>query len=472
LNLFATEFCERFSYYGMRAILVFYLYDKVSDGGLGLSETDSMVIMSAFGSLVYLSSIAGGWLADRVLGPYRSILSGGIGIGAGHLVLGLPLGVSGTVLAMLLIIAGTGLLKPNVSVMVGMLYAKDDPRRQAGFSLLYLAINIGSLLSPLIVGSVSARAGYNVAFTIPAVFMGAGIFIYVALSKRTLAGLGRSPIDPLNPARSRQTRALLTAAGAAVLAAGGGLTYLHSREVVAISDSIPFACALTAAVIFVFIFQDKRVAAAERRRMVAYIPLFLAATIFFAISEQQSSTLAVVAKQCVDSNVGGFHIEASWFSSVNPLGIALLSPVFAALWTRLRGRQPSMVVKMALGLATAGAGFALLAAAFWSLPGSARLNPLWLVGALLVVTVGELLLSPTGLAASTLFAPEIHLSKVMGLWFLSSALGQAVNTITVQFFQPARAAGFFAAYAAVAVAFAVAMLALRGRLAGLMGGIG
>jgi POT family proton-dependent oligopeptide transporter len=164
LNVFSTEFCERFSYYGMRAILVFYLYDAVSDGGLGLSQTDSMIVMSLFGSLVYLSSIMGGWIADRVLGPYRSILLGCILIASGHVVLGAPLGVAGLVAAIMLIVIGTGLLKPNVSVMVGSLYDEDDPKRLAGFSLLYLSINIGAFLSPIIVGAVSQVIGYKTGF--------------------------------------------------------------------------------------------------------------------------------------------------------------------------------------------------------------------------------------------------------------------------------------------------------------------
>jgi POT family proton-dependent oligopeptide transporter len=455
----------------MRAILVFYLYDTVANGGLALSQQDSLVVMSVFGSLVYLASIAGGWLADRVFGAYRSIYYGGIAIAAGHLVLGLPLRVPGTVLAMLLIIVGTGLLKPNVSVMVGALYAKGDPKRQAGFSLLYLAINIGSLLSPLIVGGVNRAAGYNVAFTIPAAFMALGLFVYVGLSKRTLTGIGRLPTDPLNPADVGKVRNWLVAAGVAVLAGAAGLTYLHSREIVAISDSIPFACALVAVVIFVFIFQDKRVAAVERQRMVAYIPMFIAATMFFAISEQQSSTLAVVAKQHVDPHLGGLTLEPAWFSSVNPLGIALLSPVFAVLWTKLGGRQPSVMTKMAWGLALAGAGFILLSGGVLADRGAGLLNPLWLVGSLLIVTVGELLLSPTGLAATTLVAPQAHLSKVMGLWFLSSALGQAINTLTVQVFDPDRPEVFFLVYAAVAIGFAAAMVVARRPLDRLMAGI-
>jgi POT family proton-dependent oligopeptide transporter len=256
LNVFSTEFCERFSYYGMRAILVFYLYDAVSDGGLGLSQTDSMIIMSLFGSLVYLSSIMGGWIADRVLGPYRSILLGCILIASGHVVLGAPLGIAGLFVAILLIVVGTGLLKPNVSVMVGSLYDKDDPRRLAGFSLLYLSINIGAFLSPLIVGSISQVIGYKTGFFIPAVVMGAGLFVYVGLSKRTLAGVGRKPVQPLTLDDEKQWRNKFLIVTIAVIAIIGIQSGEHDAiSAKDISDMIPFICIVIAGSLFAFIIR-------------------------------------------------------------------------------------------------------------------------------------------------------------------------------------------------------------------------
>ncbi|MDR1713270.1 MAG: oligopeptide:H+ symporter [Coriobacteriales bacterium] len=464
LNLFSTEFCERFSYYGMRAILVYYLYDATANGGLGLAETDAMIIMSLFGSLVYLTSIIGGWLADRLLGPYRSILYGGATIAAGHMVLGLPLGMGGTVVALGLIVLGTGLLKPNVSVMVGELYARDDPRRAAGFSLLYMSINIGGFISPLIVGGVSRASGYHVAFLIPAVFMALGLFVYIALSKRTLAGIGREVIEPLSMAE-KQRWAWITVAGVVLLAAVlGGAQLLGVLSVQRLGDAIPVLCGGIAVVLFIVIFRDRQLTSDERSRMLAYIPLFLAATCFFAMSEQQSSTLAMVADKFVDKNLGGFEIPAAWYASINPLVIIFVSPIFAALWTRLGNRQPSLMVKVAVGLAIASGGFVILALGFFAAGPNPDISPLLLLAAYVFITLGELLLSPTGLAATTQLAPRVHLSKMMGLWFIATAMGQAVNAIAVQRFDASAPAGFYLAYALVALAVAALILIFRRRL--------
>jgi POT family proton-dependent oligopeptide transporter len=472
LNVFSTEFCERFSYYGMRAILVFYLYDAVSDGGLGLSQTDSMIVMSLFGSLVYLSSIMGGWIADRILGPYRSILLGCILIASGHVVLGAPLGVAGLVAAIMLIVVGTGLLKPNVSVMVGSLYDKDDPKRLAGFSLLYLSINIGAFLSPIIVGEVSQIIGYKTGFLIPAVVMGAGLFVYVGLSKRTLAGVGRAPVQPLTPEDKRRWKNIILIAVAAIVVSGVVVSLIDEISMDDISDMIPFSCIVIAVALFIFIIKDKRVSAEERGRMKAYIPLFIAATAFFSISEQQSSTFAVVAKQYLNDNVLGFHVPASWFSSVNPLVIIVLSPVFAIAWTKLGNRAPSMVSKIGLGIIIAGVGLIVLSFGFFTRTSADdMLNPLWLIAALTIMTVGELFLSPTGLSATTLLAPKIHVSKVMGLWFISSALGQAINAATVKFFDGKSPEIFFMSYASIAIIIGIAVLLMRKRLLKLSAGV-
>jgi POT family proton-dependent oligopeptide transporter len=456
----------------MRAILVYYLYDKVSNGGLGMSQTESMVIMSMFGSLVYLSSIMGGWIADRVLGPYRSILYGCILIAAGHVVLGAPLGFSGVVAAMWLIIIGTGLLKPNVSVMVGMLYAKDDPRRLAGFSLLYLSINIGSFLSPLIVGSVSESSGYKAGFLIPAVFMGIGLFVYVGLSRRTLKGVGKDVVQSLTLADKAKWRKILIIAAAAVVAAVTVITLSDAIGIDEISDSLPISCALIAVVLFVFIIRDRRVSSGERDRMKAYIPMFVAATVFFSISEQQSSTLAVVAKQYLNNHIMGQDIPASWFASVNPLAIIVLSPVFAIAWSKLGLKAPSMVSKIGIGLGLGGVSMIVIAGGFFTRAGANDLlNPMWLIASIFIASVGELFLAPTGLSATTLLAPDIHISKVMGLWFIAEALGQAINTVTVRFFDGAAPERFFMMYAACAIVISAALLFANKRLLRLTGGI-
>jgi len=471
LNLFSTELCERFSYYGMRAILVYYLYDTVNSGGLGMDHTTALVIMSLFGSLVYLSSIAGGWLADRVFGPYKGVLYGGIVITIGHVVLGMPWGVAGMFAALLLISIGTGMLKPNVSVMVGELYSKDDPRRQAGFSLLVMSINIGSFLSPLIVGSTSVAFGYHTAFLIPAAMMVVAVIIYVAMGKTTLRGIGRSPVQTLTT-REKKRFGTITALVVTLLAAlVAALSSKGLLNVEMLGDSMPVICTLLAAVIFFFIIRDKKTTPAERSRVYAFIPIFLAAAVFWAIAEQQSSTIALLADTRIDNNVRGFSVPPSWYASVNPLIIIIFAPVFAAIWTRLGRRQPSMMVKMSLGLWLAFIGFATLAAAFTFAGPGALVSPPWILAGISFMTLGELMLSPTGLSATTLLAPERHMSKMMGLWFVSNALGQGIIALTVRFFNEAAPESFYLAFAVVALVGGGIMFLARDKLLALAQGV-
>ncbi|MDR1213693.1 MAG: oligopeptide:H+ symporter [Propionibacteriaceae bacterium] len=460
VNLFSTELCERFSFYGMKAILVYYLYDSIPHGGLGLSETDAMVFMSLFGSLVYLTSIVGGWLADRVLGPFRTVLIGGVTIAAGHVVLGFPLGLAGTLVALSLIIAGTGLLKPNVSVMVGQLYAAGDPRRQAGFTLLYLSINIGSFISPLLVGWVSDHSGYHAGFLIPAVFMIVALVIYVGLSRRTLAGIGRAVPQPLT-GRERRRWAIIGGVGGALVIAVLFLVSRHGDQgLKAFSNATPILCVAIAALLFAYFLRDVRLDAPERSRIAAYAPLFIAGTCFFAISEQQGSTMALVIDQDVVTRIGGFDIPNSWFQSINPLVIIVLSPLLAGFWTRLGGRQPSPVTKIGAGLVVAAAGFAVLATPY--LMGQEQdISPAWVVAAMVLITLGELLLAPTGLAVTSQLSPSLHISKMMALWFIADALGQGINALTVHGFDPLQPEGFFLAYGAVALLAGLAVMAAR-----------
>lgn len=470
LNLFSTELCERFSYYGMRAILIYYIYDSVTSGGLGIDHTTALVIMSLFGSLVYLSSIVGGWMADRVFGPYKGVLYGGLIITAGHVVLGLPLGALGLFAALLLIILGTGLLKPNVSVMVGELYSTDDPRRQSGFSLLVMAINIGSFLSPLIVGTTSAAAGYHIAFLIPAAMMIVAIAVYVLMGRSTLRGIGREAVAPLTAHEKKKWAGIVSAVVVVLVVVGSLLAMNNLLDISLIGDFLPVVCTVVAAVIFVFIIRDKKISATERSRVYAFIPIFLAAAMFWALSEQQSSTIALVADTRVDNDVLGLHIPPSWYASINPLVIIILSPLFAVLWTKLGKKQPSMFVKMAGGLVMACGGFAILGIAFFA-SGSGQISPLWVLAGMTVMTVGELLLSPIGLSATTLLAPERHKSKMMSLWFISNALGQGVIAIAVNFFDEANPEDYYLAFACAALVVGLILFLLRNKLLALAKGV-
>ena len=464
LSLFATELCERFSYYGMRAILLYFMYNSVADGGLGIDYTAALVIMSIFGSLVYLASILGGWMADRVFGPYKGVLLGGLIIMAGHIVLGMPLGKLGLFISLLLIVLGTGLLKPNVSVMVGQLYEDGDSRRQSGFSLLIMAINIGSFFSPLIVGSVSISFGYHVAFLIPAIIMVAALAVYVIMGKKTLKGIGRQVVAPLSPREKRKW--LIIAIVVIVILVAATLFFLSSDSINIhiIGEIMPLVCTIIAAFLFLYIIRDKEITPVERTRVCVFIPIFLAAAIFWAVAEQQASTIALIADARVNNVIGNFNIPPSWYASVNPLIIIILSPIFAVLWTKLDKRQPSDFAKISVGLFMAFCGFSILALAFWLVGSTGQISPLWIVGGMAVMTLGELLLSPIGLSATTLLSPERHRSKMMSLWFIASALGQGIISLTVHLFDETAPEKFYFSYAIVALVVGLILFLMRKKL--------
>ncbi|MCL2749829.1 MAG: oligopeptide:H+ symporter [Coriobacteriia bacterium] len=471
LNIFSTELCERFSYYGMRAILLYYIYNTVSSGGLGVEHTEALVIVSLFGSLVYLSSILGGWLADRVFGPYKGVLYGGLIITVGHVVLGMPWGEPGLFAALFFIIVGTGMLKPNVSVMVGELYTKDDPRRQAGFSLLVMAINIGSFLAPLIVGATSVAFGYHTAFLIPAVMMMAAVFIYVILGKTTLQGIGREPVQRLTAIEKRRWGSVATLIVGILVALFVFLGTKGLLNIEMIGNSMPFVCTILAAVLFLFIILDKNTSKVERSRVFAFIPIFLVAAVFWAIAEQQSTTIALVVDTRIDNNVMGYVVPSAWYASVNPLVIIVFAPIFALIWTKLGKRQPSIMVKMSLGLWLAFLGFAVFALAFISVGSGELVSPVWILTGISLMTLGELMLSPTGLSATTLLAPDRHMSKMMGLWFVSNALGQGIIALTSHLFNETAPADFYLAYALVALVCGTGMFLARKKLLALAQGV-
>ncbi|MCK0118010.1 peptide MFS transporter [Isoptericola sp. S6320L] len=429
MTLFTTELWERFSYYGMRAILLLYITGAVVDGGLGYGDATGEAIVAVYGSAVYLLSVVGGWLADRVVGARRSVLYGGIVIAAGHVSLAIPLEAC-TWLGLVLVALGTGLLKPNVSAMVGELYDRDDPRRDSGFSLFYMGINIGSLTAPLVVGSVQRAWGFHAGFSVAAVGMGVALVFFV-LGRRYLHGAGDTVPNPVRP----EERAAIVRIVALVLAAVAVL-YLVAVAVSgswgggAFVDTLSYVALVTPVVYFVVMYRSPKVTDAERPRLLAYIPLFVAAMLFWMIFEQAATTLTTFADDRTDRSVLGMELSPAFFQSINPASIILLAPVFAWLWRRTNGRPPTPY-KFAMGLALAALSFLFLAGA--SAVVGEGLAPAWVLVVVYVIqTLGELCLSPVGLAATTLLAPRAFRGQAMALWFLANASGQAITAQVVQ----------------------------------------
>lgn len=459
-TLFFTEFWERFSYYGMRAILLFYMYYEVSKGGLGISETTALSIMSIYGALVYMSGIIGGWLADRLFGTSKAVFYGGILIMLGHIVLALPAGATGLFISMGLIVLGTGLLKPNVSSIVGDIYERDDIRRDSGFSIFYMGINMGGFLAPWVVGTIGLGYNFHLGFSLAAIGMFFGLVMFILTKKKNLGLAGTQIANPLKP-EERKRFFIITLAAMAILGIlifisipRGWLTFDSFIGLVGILGFlIPFSY-------FVVMYRSKKTNADEKSRILAYIPLFLASVVFWAIAEQGSTILALYADKRTNLDVFGFHISPAWFQSLNPLFIIVLAPVFAWLWIKMGKRQPTIPQKFSFGIFFAGLSFIIILLPAYFGGADTLVNPLWLVLSIFIAVLGELCLSPVGLSATTKLAPTAFSAQTMSLWFLSNAAAQALNAQLVQFYSVKNEMMYFGIIGGVAIIVSLLLFAI------------
>ncbi|WP_121610473.1 peptide MFS transporter [Mesobacillus foraminis] len=470
-TLFFTEFWERFSYYGMRAILVYYMYYEVSKGGLGLDETLALSIMSIYGSLVYMSGIIGGWLADRIFGTSKAVFYGGILIMLGHIVLAIPGSLAMFFVSMVLIVLGTGLLKPNVSSVVGEIYSEEDNRRDAGFSIFYMGINLGAFISPLIVGEVGMKHNFHLGFAIAAVGMFLGLVVFVLTKKKNLGLAGTFVANPLsgNEKKKVYTRFVIAAVLLAIVIAiaipAGYLTFDSFIALVGLLGiGIPIAY-------FVTMYRSSKTTEVERSRIIAYIPLFIASVMFWAIQEQGSTILANYADKRTQLEFAGFNISPAWFQSLNPLFIIVFAPVFAWLWVKLGKRQPTIPQKFSLGLLFAGLSFLVILLPAYFGGTDSLVNPLWLVLSYFIVVLGELCLSPVGLSATTKLAPAAFSAQTMSLWFLSNAAAQAINAQIVKFYSPATEMTYFGIIGGASIVLSIILFTMAPKIQGYMKGI-
>lgn len=457
LTLFFTEFWERFSYYGMRAILVFYMYYEVSKGGLGLDEHTALAIMSIYGSLVYMSGIIGGWLADRIFGTSQAVFYGGILIMLGHIALAIPGNVSMFFVSMVLIVLGTGLLKPNVSSMVGDIYSEEDHRRDAGFSIFYMGINLGGFLSPLILGEMM-KYSFHLGFGIAAVGMFFGLLVFIFTKKKNLGLAGTYVANPLPSSEKKRvfTRIGIVGAILAILIAVTiPMGLLTINTFIGLVGILGF---VIPTIYFVVMYRSPKTTATERSRILAFIPLFLASVMFWSIQEQGSTILANFADKRTQLEFAGIHLSPAWFQSLNPLFIIMLAPVFAWLWVKLGKRQPSIPQKFSLGLLFAGLSFLVILLPAYFGGENSLVNPLWLVLSYFIVVIGELCLSPVGLSATTKLAPAAFSAQTMSLWFLSNAAAQALNAQIVKFYTPDTEMLYFGVIGGAAIVLSVILL--------------
>jgi proton-dependent oligopeptide transporter, POT family len=470
-TLFFTEFWERFSYYGMRAILVYYMYYEVSKGGLGIDENLALSIMSIYGSLVYMSGIIGGWLADRIFGTSKAVFYGGILIMLGHIVLAVPGSFTMFIISMVLIVLGTGMLKPNVSTNVGEMYSEQDERRDAGFTIFYMGINMGGFLAPLIVGTVADKYNFHLGFAIAAIGMFFGLLMFVLTKKKNLGLAGTIVPNPLPASEKKKVftyvglGVVMIAIICAILIPMGLLTFASFINIVTVLGI------LIPTLYFIVMYRSPKTTAVERSRIIAYIPLFIAAVMFWAIQEQGSTILASYADKRTQLEFAGIHISPAWFQSLNPLFIIALAPLFAWMWVKLGSRQPSIPQKFSLSLLFSGLSFLIILIPGYLGGTDSLVNPLWLVLSYLVCVFGELLLSPVGLSATTKLAPAAFSAQTMSLWFLASAAAQAINAQVVKFYSPETETAYFGIIGGASIALGILLFILAPKIQSYMKGV-
>ncbi|HSW12742.1 MAG TPA: peptide MFS transporter [Solimonas sp.] len=429
--LFFTEMWERFSYYGMRAILVLAMVASLPTGGMGIDREQASAIYGLYTASGYLASLPGGWIADRILGAQRAVWYGGIIIAAGHFTMAVPT-TQTFYLGMVLIALGTGLLKPNISAMVGAMYADDPARRDAGFSIFYMGINLGAFIGQLVCGYLGENVGWHWGFGAAGVFMTLGLIQY-RLRLPLLEGAGEAPASSGDAQRDQQRRrrdsgwllaGLLLVGTVVVLGLGGHL----SIDAVTLSKYTTVAITAIAAAFILGVLLFGQLDAGERRRVGVIAILFVAAAVFWSGFEQAGSSFNLFALDHTDRMILGWEFPASWLQSINPLLIILLTPFFAALWINLgrRNLNPSVPAKFVLALAQLALGFLVLYFAAQFVVAGDKVLPTWLLLTYLLHTTGELCLSPVGLSAVTQLSPKRYVGQMMGVWFMAASLGYVI----------------------------------------------
>ncbi|WP_372671577.1 peptide MFS transporter [Amycolatopsis kentuckyensis] len=447
-NLFGVEMWERFSYYGMLGILPIYLYYKVDQGGLGLAQESALGIVGAYGGLVYLSAVVGAWVADRLLGSERTLFYSAVLIMIGHVSLALLPGLTGIGVGLVCVAVGSGGLKSNATAIVGTLYADGDERRDAGFTIFYMGVNLGGFVGPLLTGLAQTEVGFHLGFGLAAIGMALGLIQYTFGRKN----LGDKAKEIPNPLPSSQ-RALAIGAAVVLVAAIVLLVVTGVVNPGNLADVVVVVVGVISVIYFLVILTSRKITSVERSRVFSFIPMFIASAVFFSLYQQQFTVVAAYTDQRLDRNLFGWELPVSWVNSINPVFIIVFAPILAALWTRLGERQPSTPMKFVLGTVLMGAAFLL----FLPMVGSGKnASPmLAMVGILFVFTIAELCLSPVGLSLSTKLAPEAFRTQMVALNFLSISFGTAMSGKLAEYYSVDDEAPYFSTVGGVAIGVGV-----------------
>jgi proton-dependent oligopeptide transporter, POT family len=453
VNLFGVELWERFSFYGMLTILGYYLYYSLTDGGLGLPQATATGIVGAYGGLVYLSTVLGGWIADRLLGMERTVFYGGVVVMFGHIALALLPGLAGVGVGLVLVALGSGALKANASSLLGTLYEKGDARADGGFTLFYLGINLGAFVGPLITGLLQTRLGFHYGFGAAAIGMALGLTQYV-IFRRNLGEHGRHVPNPLPRTAIAKVVGVLVAA----LVVLGVVIALKWVTLANLSQVTTFVIIAASIAYFAIMLGSPKVTAPERIRVRAFIPLFIANAVFWSLFQQIFTVLAVYSDERMNWDIFGWTAPSSWIGSIEPVWIILLSPLFAIMWTRLGTRAPTTPRKFAYGVI--GMGLAFLCFVAFAGSSGKTVPALFVLAIMAAFAISELMLSPIGLSVTTKLAPEAFRAQMMALYFFSVGLGTALSGVLARYYAPEREFAYFGILGLVAVAAGVVVYLL------------
>ena len=475
-TLFFTEMWERFTFYGMRALLVLFLVDAIGNGGYGLDDRTATAIYGLYTAAVFMAALPGGWVADRLIGAQRAVMVGGVLMTLGNLMLAIPgpkeLCFGGLVVR----IIGVGLLKPNVSTLVADLYPEGGGRRDAGFTIFYMGINLGAFIGPLIAGWLAQRYGWRVGFLAAAIGLPFGLLQFW-LSRHLFNGAGVHPNrNDGGAGLARDWRRLYVALVVLALVAAvlfSGAVHLDPAR---LAKGAAYVLVGMGFLYFLYLFLGAGLDTVERRRMVVVLVMFLAVASFWSGYEQAGSSLNLFAKRYIDRMVGGFEIPAGWFQSVQPAFVIIFAPLFSMLWVRLaqRNLDPAAPLKFAFGLLLLGVGFLFMVVAANRVVGGASAPAYLLVLTYLLTVFGELCVSPVGLSTVTKLAPARLVGQMMGVWFLGSSLGKLMAGLIAGTFDPNDLAAMPGRYLDIvffACGVGAVLLLLSPRITRLMGGV-
>ena len=429
-TLFLTEMWERMSYYGMRGILVLFMTASILDGGLNFNNASASAIYGIYAASVYLATLPGGWIGDNILGQQKTILYGGIIIMFGHLSLAIP-NINSFYIGLILVVLGTGLLKPNISAIVGSLYEDNIEMRQSGFTIFYMAINLGSILGFFICGYLGENIGWHYGFGAAGIGMAFGLLQYI-YNIKLLNGVGSKPFNQINSeTKNKYIKIIFGILAIVFLITISGLLGIWNIDPIPLANILTIIITLISLAYFFYIFVFGDLNKKEKKRVVMIFVLFIGAALFWSGFDQAGSSFNIFAKEYTNRIIFGWEYPASWLQILNPLFVVILSPFMSYLWIYLGKKMldPSLPFKFGLGLIFMAIGFLIIAIGAQVALSEGLAGAQWLLITYLLHTIGELTLSPIGLAAISSLSPKKYTGQMMGVWFLASSLGAIIAGI-------------------------------------------